>query len=52
MKYKNLFKSIPEIGVKTKRWFLLLLLELIYPGFSDWLSLEIDQVTVALEDLA
>ena len=50
--FKNLPKNISKSELKTKRWFLLLLLELIYPGFSDWLSLEIDQVTVALEDLA
>ena len=52
MNSTNLLKNISKIVFKTKRWFLLLLLELIYPGFSDWLSLEIDQVTMALEDLA
>ena len=52
MNFKDLPMNISKNELKTKRWFLLLLLELIYSGFSEWLSLEIDQVTVALEDLA
>ena len=52
MNFQNLPENISKIVLKIKRWFLLLLLDLIYPRFSKWLSLEIDQVTVALEGLA
>lgn len=52
MNFKDLPMNISTKELKTERWFLLLLLDLIHPHFSDWLSLEIDQITVALEDLA
>jgi hypothetical protein len=50
--FKNLPINISKSELKIKLWFLLLHLDLIYPRFCERLSLEIDQVTVALEGLA
>jgi hypothetical protein len=41
--------SMVALSNATKRWFLLLLMDLIRPRFSEWLSLEIDKVTIAIE---